>query len=255
MYNCNIPKIIHQTWKNNKIPTKWKKSQKMWKKLHPDWKYILWTNKMIRKYIKKNYPDFLSIHDNYKYPIQRADMIRYFILKDFGGIYSDLDLYPIVNIEKYFISNNNEAYFVFSGNYPCFTNSLMASKPNAKIWNYVLEELKKKANIWYGKHFTVICSTGPLMLTSVLAKYTDVIGFLPKKKFMAYSTNDNFLKVKKDAIILPLKGCSWNGFDSIIINKLNQYKYYLICLIIISYINLIKFYISNKKLTINQYKK
>jgi len=33
------------------------KSQYMWKKLHPDWKYILWTDKMIRKYIKKNIPN------------------------------------------------------------------------------------------------------------------------------------------------------------------------------------------------------
>ena len=39
---CNIPKIIHQTWKDNNIPEKWKLSQTMWQKHHPDWQYILW---------------------------------------------------------------------------------------------------------------------------------------------------------------------------------------------------------------------
>ncbi len=89
-----IPKIIHQTWKDNNIPDKWKISKKMWKKHHPEWRYILWTDKMIRDYIEIGYPEFLKLFDSYKYNIQRVDMIRYFILKDLGGIYSDLDLYP-----------------------------------------------------------------------------------------------------------------------------------------------------------------
>ena len=96
-----IPKIIHQTWVDNNIPDKWKISSMMWQKHHPDWQYILWTDKMIRDYIKLGYPQFLKRFDSYKYNIQRIDMIRYFILKDFGGIYCDLDLYPIQNIEKY----------------------------------------------------------------------------------------------------------------------------------------------------------
>lgn len=248
MPECNIPKIIHQTWKNENIPEHWKKSKMMWKKLHPDWEYILWTDKMIRRYIKKKYPDFLDIHDNYRYPIQRADMIRYFILKDFGGIYSDLDLYPTENIEKYFCKNNNEAYFVLSGNIVFFTNSFMASKPNAKIWDYVLEELKNKKDIWLGKHFTVMMSTGPIMLHNVLLKHTELIGLLPRKKFMPYSSNEDFYIKKKDATLMPLQGKSWNSFDSYLINLLNKYKFKLLILIVLSYLYLIKYYLKNKRI-------
>lgn len=58
-----IPKIIHQTWKDNNIPEKWVISEIMWKKYHPDWKYILWTDKMIRDYIEIGYPEFLELFD------------------------------------------------------------------------------------------------------------------------------------------------------------------------------------------------
>jgi mannosyltransferase OCH1-like enzyme len=32
--------------------------------------------------------------------IQGSDMIRYIVLHDFGGVYSDLDLYPVKNIKS-----------------------------------------------------------------------------------------------------------------------------------------------------------
>lgn len=243
---CKIPKIIHQTWKNNEIPEKWKKSKEMWIKLHPDWKYILWTDKMIRNYLKRKYPSYLELHDSYKYPIQRADMIRYFILKDFGGIYSDLDLYPIENLEKYFTHNDNESYFVFSGNYQCFTNSFMASKLNAQIWDVVLKELLKRKNIRLGRHFTVMMTTGPMMLNDAINKHDMLIGLLPKKKFMAYSTNDEINLIKKSAILLPLKGCSWNGIDSYILNKINKYKINILVSIILTYIYLLFYFIKKK---------
>jgi len=85
-----IPKIIHQTWKTNEIPEKWKELQKTWKL--PNYKYILWTDQDNRNLIKNKFPWFLNQYDNYEYPIQRADVIRPFILYDQGGIYVDLDL-------------------------------------------------------------------------------------------------------------------------------------------------------------------
>jgi len=118
-------------------------------------------------------------------------MIRYFILKDYGGIYSDLDLYPIENLEKYFQKNNNEVYFVFSGNINCFTNSFMASKRNTKIWSNIIDELILNKDFKSIPHLTMMYTTGPLMLNNVINKYTEIIGLLPRKKFMSYTSYEN----------------------------------------------------------------
>jgi len=242
-----IPKIIHQTWKTNDIPDKWKISSLMWKKHHPDWTYILWTDAMILDYITLAHPTFLKLFNSYKYDIMRVDMVRYFILKDFGGIYCDLDLYPVCNLENYFKSDNN-VYLVFSGNvFGCVTNSFMASKKNAPLWDDVLNNLHNKIP-WFCviKHFQIMYSTGPLFLSNIVKKYNHVVGLLPVNKFMCYDSNEDINIIKPNAILIPLEGKSWNSIDSHILNKLNKYKDKLILLIILSYIYLIFYFIKTR---------
>lgn len=103
-----IPKIIHQTYKNETIPDVWVEAQQSCIDLHPDYEYIvrcqnysqlgsanemyqLWTNEMSRDFIAAEYPWFLETFDGYQFPIQRADSIRYFVLAHYGGTYIDLD--------------------------------------------------------------------------------------------------------------------------------------------------------------------
>jgi mannosyltransferase OCH1-like enzyme len=221
-----FPKIIHQTWKNNNIPKKWKLSNTQWKKLHPEYQYILWTDDDIRKYIKEKYPSFLKIHDGYEYNIQRADMIRYFILYDFGGIYCDLDLYPLENIEKHISSYDDaiDVLLVNSGNVKnCITNSFMISKKKAPLWKEVHKKLKEKLPVYViGTHFKVMCSTGPIMLSNVCKKNKDKYGLLPTEKFMAYSSNEDFTIIKENCVLVPLKGQSWNEWDSKVLNYINK---------------------------------
>ena len=220
-----FPKIIHQTWKDENIPEKWKKSPYMWKQTHPDYHYILWTDNDIREYIKQNYPEFLTIHDNYEYNIQRADMIRYFILHDFGGIYSDLDLYPIDNIEKHVRNFDSDVLLVNSGNVKsCITNSFMISKKHAQLWKEVHKKLKKRIPFFIpGKHLKVMLSTGPLMFSNVCKHNKEYFELLPCEKFMAYSTTEDINIIKEKVILIPLKGQSWNEWDSQFLNFLNKY--------------------------------
>jgi mannosyltransferase OCH1-like enzyme len=215
-----MPKIIHQTWKDNDIPDKWKKSQREWIRLHPDWIYILWTDKDIRNHIANHHPEFLDLHDSYEYPIQRADMIRYFVLYDYGGVYSDLDLYPTQNIEPY-LSNWSD-YFVFSANTDCFTNSLMISTKNSQIMKEIIDNLKSSSmNLkWWsiGKHLKVMNTTGPLFLTNILLNTNHNFCVLPKSKFNPYSVDEDFNENKKNVVIHTLQGSSWHSWDSSIYN-------------------------------------
>jgi len=231
-----IPKIIHQVWINDSwkdpslkrdVPEAWKKSQQEWQRLHPDWTYILWTDDLVLPYLEKNYPEYVDFYKNYEYLIQRADMIRYFILYDFGGIYCDLDLYPVKNIEKYFTCMND--YFVYSANTNCFTNALMISPGKSFIFIEIINSLKNKLPLWsIGKHLKVMNSTGPLMLDKVLKETKYSYSVLPKSRFNPYSVTEDFSVYKKDSVIRTLEGNSWHSFDSTLYNFILKYSTFFI---------------------------
>src|SRR2546423_8562912 len=73
-----IPKIIHQTYINASIPTRWLAAQQSCLDLHPDYDYMLWTDAKSHDFIKTEYPWFLETFEKYPHNIQRADAIRYF---------------------------------------------------------------------------------------------------------------------------------------------------------------------------------
>lgn len=240
----SIPKIIHQTWKNKKIPDDWLISKQRWEEFHPGWEYRLWTDRDNREYIKINYPNFLEIFDSYPHNIQRADVIRYFILRDFGGVYSDLDIEPLGPIDKYVdhIASNGGVGLVFSGNVNVFTNSFMISAPRNPIWNKVIERLYRQEIPWWAmtKHFEVMYSTGPLMLNAVANEYRGPICLLPRPVFMAYSIADDRDSIKKGALLRPLKGGSWNSWDSHVLNFMYQHYIKIIAFIILLIIYVFK---------------
>ena len=157
-----IPKIIHQTWKNETIPDKWKNYHASWKKHFPgpEYKHILWTDKDNREFIKQNYNWFLDTFDNYPKNIQRADAIRYFILYHYGGIYADLDCEVRENFYQYLDQNNiNLAESIHSNEKRNTMNHLMASNKNNEKWKKVFTNLEKKKKLG-----STIQSTGPAIL-------------------------------------------------------------------------------------------
>jgi mannosyltransferase OCH1-like enzyme len=54
-----IPKIIHQTFKNDTIPDVWKEAQQSCIDIHSDYEYKLWTDDKSRDFIAAEYPWFL----------------------------------------------------------------------------------------------------------------------------------------------------------------------------------------------------
>ncbi len=214
-----IPKIIHLTWKNNDIPREWKNVIDSWKKTHPTWDINFMTDNDNKLYIEKNHPDFLQTYNSFPYNIQRADAIRYFLLKDQGGLYSDMDIEPIKNIEPYLEDIRADALLVYSGNVDVFTNSFMLSPLNSPFWDKVIEGMKHPVLPWYAvsKHFIVMYSTGPMLLNRIAKEYTRPIVVLPRNVFMAYNIS-NHNENKPLAVTKPLKGGSWNGWDSKLLN-------------------------------------
>lgn len=162
-----IPKIIHQTYKNETIPDIWKEGQQRCIDLHPDYEYILWTDESARDFIEKEYNWFLKTWDNYKYPIERADAIRYFVLNHFGGIYIDLDdgcirrLDPLLTVPA----------FVRKTIPTGISNDVMGSVPKHPFFIKVIENLERYNWNYFVPYITIMYSTGPLFLSVIWKQY------------------------------------------------------------------------------------
>lgn len=162
-----IPKIIHQTYKDENIPHHWQNGQNKCQELNPDYQYILWTDEMIENFISENFEWFLPTLKSYKYPIQKADIIRYFVLVQYGGIYIDLDDTCERNLDpllKYPVVLRKTSPFGVS-------NDLMGSIPNHPFFQLVINKLNHYNKNWYTAYFTIMASTGPVFISIVWKQY------------------------------------------------------------------------------------
>lgn len=61
-----IPRIIHQTWKNNDLPEKWETARRECMAMLPGFEFKLWTDADSREFIATEYPSFLPTWDSYR---------------------------------------------------------------------------------------------------------------------------------------------------------------------------------------------
>ena len=87
-----FPKIIHQTWKNDQVPTSLAPYQESWMRLHPDWEYRLWTDADNDALVEDEFSSLLNLYRSLPRAIHRADFARVLYLWRFGGLYVDLDI-------------------------------------------------------------------------------------------------------------------------------------------------------------------
>ena len=184
-----IPKIIHQTWKNEDIPQLWADFAESWKRNHPSWQYQFWTDETSRAFIAKYYPEFLGHYDAYSYPIQRVDAFRYLLLLQCGGIYADLDtesLQPLDSLlsgQTFVAAREPAIHCSWVGNRKMLGNAILAAVPGHAFLAAVLERLKNRSPRIV-VHQEVLDSTGPIMLHSVLDRYEqNDVCILPSKVF------------------------------------------------------------------------
>jgi len=177
-----IPKIVHQIFFNLRdekiedIPL-FQKSIESIKKHNPNVKHILWDEEMCLNLMIKDFPEYLYFYVNMRYDIQRIDYIRNVILHSFGGIYVDLDMICLKNIDDLF----KKRFFIHSlrhlkPNHSEFVlNDLMGSEKGFKFWkilldrtvdNYKEKESIEVYNTWKARF--VLQTTGPKFLSRIL---------------------------------------------------------------------------------------
>jgi mannosyltransferase OCH1-like enzyme len=235
-----IPKNIFQTWKTHEVPSHWKESPKSIKRMMPGWNYYLTDDNDNLEIVKKHFPKYLKFYESLTYPIQRADMIRPILLYLYGGIYIDLDFIVLKPLDPLFSSG--DLFFIQSGNTSNWmTNSFMASKAGHPFWLEYLEAITTPTPGWaFGKHFTVMTSTGPIRLSNVIYDTSHVYSVLPRKDVMPCSVCDVNDFTCTGGYLKGIRGQSWNSMDSLVLNFLlcnwRPLLIYLLCVIVIIYI-------------------
>lgn len=232
--SVRIPMVIYLTCKDkNNIPDEWKSCIPSIHEHMPDWKVVLRDDSDNEELVRTMRPDCLQKYLDFPYPIQRADFVRALYMKA-GGVYMDMDNEVISNFNNLFIEDVG-LYFVHSSNVGGYvTNSFMASKANHPFWDIYIDEMMKPPPFWaIGKHFTVMNTTGPVALTRALKSAGYIYGTLPNKLVMPCSTCEEQCFVD-ESYIKPLKGQSWNGWDSAFFNFwLCNWRYVVVIVVIL----------------------
>lgn len=138
-----IPTIIHQTWKNEIVPWRWRHLVASVKRHHPGWEYRLWTDAMMEQHVRASQPELFPVYAALEKNVMRADVFRYVAMHDFGGLYCDLD-YEFVRSYPYGDTQVVLAEEFAPGQHeqePTIANYVFASVPGHALWRDMLLEL------------------------------------------------------------------------------------------------------------------
>uniref|UniRef100_A0A6C0LTU8 Glycosyltransferase n=1 Tax=viral metagenome TaxID=1070528 RepID=A0A6C0LTU8_9ZZZZ len=249
-------KIIHQIWFGI-IPNKHKarkdfeglkKYRDSWLRNNPTWGYKCWDNKDCRNLMKTYFPEHLEMYDGYEYHIQRCDCIRYFILFRYGGLYADMDYCCMKPWDDVISKYKSKLYIVETPNKVSsgvhISNSLMYSIKNHPFWKSVFIEMEKNRSmpIYYGKHMTVMYTTGPCIINRMFHRYRNQykLSFYPYKLFHPFGvTTDLHITNDTDLYAYHLQHGSWTSTDSNLINfvyKETKIVMFILIMVICRYI-------------------
>lgn len=174
----SFPKAIFQTWKSKvSLPDNYARWSESFKRMNPDFDYVLWDDFDNRSFIEKYYSWFLPIYDAYPREIYRADAVRYFFLYQFGGLYADMDTECLRPVTPVFESG--DVWLGRMGNDPDFPhsipNAIMASRPLQEFWLLAIHLLVERAKA-LGDPTGMIgqgpeIMTGPILLKNAYDTY------------------------------------------------------------------------------------
>jgi hypothetical protein len=170
-----VPRLVHQTWKDEHVPAKWSVSHQSWQSSYGEaepFTLLLWSDAALRDFLRRFFPWFLPTYDGYGTHIQRVDAARYFILYAMGGIYADLDVSFRQNRHW---SQLLRAELTLPLTAPLgVSNDVMAAAPNHPFFAHLCRRLVSPlaATHWlYTRFFTVMFSTGPSFVSVQLLCY------------------------------------------------------------------------------------
>jgi mannosyltransferase OCH1-like enzyme len=149
--NQNIPKVIYLTYKTKDIPPS---VIDKFKKVYPNYEIKIYDNNDCIEFLNKEFgQEYVDIFNFIKDGPIKADFWRVCILYKYGGIYSDIDIVPNINIEEIlesdttFLTCISHDYFTLNPHFiVCIPNHIVLKLCIDKYLEFYRN--KKKYNYW-----------------------------------------------------------------------------------------------------------
>lgn len=175
-----FPKIIHQTWKDEQVPTSLASYQASWKSLHPEWEYRLWTDEDNDALVENEFSSLLDLYRSLPRAIHRADFARVLYLWRFGGLYVDLDIAALKPADELLdgttctLGTEPKLHAErLRGVDQVVCNAAMASEREHPFWEKVIDEIRARST--QGREDPV-WMTGPLCLQAAYEAHGEELG-------------------------------------------------------------------------------
>lgn len=189
-----IPKIIHQSYRNQKCvdicPTM-KYCQSKAIELHKDFEYKFYSDEDMSNYMQFHFPEFWDRFSSLPKKILRVDMFRYFLMYNEGGVYADLDylFFKPFDMFDHGCILCEETTFIDAFNGVNISNCIFASTPKIVFWMDLIEaSFQKIKDFKLEKDYNpldILNLTGPLFLNDFYRNY-------PQKKNILVTEHDYF---------------------------------------------------------------
>lgn len=219
---ARIPRIMHQTYKTETIPEAWHETwdtcqAKYNASSNPPWEYKLWTDETALAFLRREYSWFVDTYLAYPYDIQRADAIRYFVLHYYGGIYLDIDV-GCMRDDLEALLSGADAMAPKTDPYGASNDVLLATRRHP-LFDDLISGLAANAKRYGTKYPTVMFSTGPMYLTSVLAAYLKRINRPCGVEGSACVIPPELYGNTGESFFFHIDGSSWHGWDAHIVSS------------------------------------
>lgn len=200
------PLPVHFLWgffDDGSLPGEYDEYLSCWFETNPDLDYVLHGPQAARDHIGVSFPAWLPRWHRYPKGIQRCDIYRYMLMKSVGGVYADLDAYPLTSLRQLMDNHPRDNVFLVveavraspwkrtrPARYAfddasaslapvCIGNYFFISRaPGHPFWDDVLETAVRRASFDVEQQGDIIFTTGPEVLSETWAKcghrYDDV---------------------------------------------------------------------------------
>lgn len=105
-----IPRILHQTWKTSVVPVMFQQWRQSWRDNHPGWRVQpVSSDRDNLNLVKHFFPELVDVYQKFRHEIFRVDFIRYLLMYVWGGVYADLDLESLRNMQSLLDDDDSDA--------------------------------------------------------------------------------------------------------------------------------------------------
>lgn len=216
-------------------------------------RHRLWSQDDALQLLREHLPGYEIFWDEMSL-IQRVDFFRLVVLWVHGGWYLDMDVRvqrPLDQVEAWIARHLQpaEAYIVQTPNctrrdQTCLGNCVLyAPAQRSDVWLEIIEEVVAQMKLaqrqWEPHHLYIMRTSGPLMLTRLLAKeassqaHASRVAMLPKHLFnpldLCSASND----AEKQAFMVHTNAGTWERSDSKLLKTLwcKRYSASVLCVL------------------------